>query len=124
MALPPCHVMYQFWVADGKLSCMLTQRSGDTFLGIPYNCASVAFLTHMVAQQCGLEPGEIVHSIGDMHLYSNHIEQAKLQLSREPRALPRLVIKRKPESIFDYKFEDFAIEGYDPHPGISAPIAV
>ena len=124
MALPPCHVMYQFWVADGKLSCMLTQRSGDTFLGIPYNCASVAFLTHMVAQQCDLEPGEIVHSIGDMHLYSNHIEQAKLQLSREPRPLPRLVIKRKPESIFDYKFDDFAIEGYDPHPGISAPIAV
>ena len=124
MALPPCHVMYQFWVADGKLSCMLTQRSGDTFLGIPYNCASVAFLTHMVAQQCDLEPGEIVHSIGDMHLYSNHIEQAKLQLSREPRALPRLVIKRKPESIFDYQFDDFAIEGYDPHPGISAPIAV
>jgi thymidylate synthase len=124
MALPPCHVMYQFWVADGKLSCMLTQRSGDTFLGIPYNCASVAFLTHMVAQQCDLEPGEIVHSIGDMHLYSNHIEQAKLQLSREPRPLPRLVIKRKPASIFDYKFDDFAIEGYDPHPGISAPIAV
>ncbi|HEY1042420.1 MAG TPA: thymidylate synthase [Telluria sp.] len=124
MALPPCHVMYQFWVADGKLSCMLTQRSGDTFLGIPYNCASVAFLTHMVAQQCDLEPGEIVHSIGDMHLYSNHIEQAKLQLSREPRALPRLVIKRKPDSIFDYRFEDFAIEGYDPHPGIAAPIAV
>lgn len=124
MALPPCHVMYQFWVADGKLSCMLTQRSGDTFLGIPYNCASVAFLTHMVAQQCDLEPGEIVHSIGDMHLYSNHIEQAQLQLSREPRPLPKLVIKRRPASIFDYKFEDFAIEGYDPHPSISAPIAV
>ncbi|MFD2367312.1 thymidylate synthase [Pseudoduganella sp. GCM10020061] len=124
MALPPCHVMYQFWVADGKLSCMLTQRSGDTFLGVPYNCASLAFLTHMVAQQVGLEPGEIVHSIGDMHLYSNHIEQARLQLSREPRPLPRLVIKRKPDSIFDYRFEDFEIEGYDPHPGIAAPIAV
>lgn len=124
MALPPCHVMYQFWVADGKLSCMLTQRSGDTFLGIPYNCASLAFLTHMVAQQCDLEPGDIVHSIGDMHLYSNHLEQAALQLSREPRPLPRLVIKRKPDSIFDYQFEDFAIEGYDPHPGIAAPIAI
>jgi thymidylate synthase len=124
MALPPCHVMYQFWVANGKLSCMLTQRSGDTFLGIPYNCASLAFLTHMVAQQCGLEPGEIIHSVGDLHLYSNHVEQARLQLSREPRQLPRLVIRRKPESIFDYKFEDFAIEGYDPHPGIAAPIAI
>jgi thymidylate synthase len=124
MALPPCHVMYQFWVADGKLSCMLTQRSGDTFLGIPYNCASVAFLTHMVAQQCDLEPGEIIHSIGDLHLYLNHLEQARLQLSREPRPLPKLIIKRKPASIFDYRFEDFMIEGYDPHPGIAAPIAV
>ncbi|HEU4852847.1 MAG TPA: thymidylate synthase [Telluria sp.] len=124
MALPPCHVMYQFWVANGKLSCMLTQRSGDTFLGIPYNCASLAFLTHMVAQQCDLEPGEIIHSVGDLHLYSNHLDQARLQLSREPRPLPRLVIKRKPESIFDYRFDDFAIEGYDPHPGIAAPIAV
>jgi thymidylate synthase len=124
MALPPCHVMYQFWVANGKVSCMLTQRSGDVFLGIPYNSSSVAFLTHMVAQQCGLEPGDIVHSIGDLHLYSNHLEQARLQLSREPRPLPKLVIKRKPDSIFDYKFEDFAIEGYDPHPAIAAPIAV
>lgn len=124
MALPPCHVMYQFWVADGRLSCMLTQRSGDAFLGIPYNAASVAFLTHMVAQQCDLELGDIVHSVGDLHLYSNHLEQARLQLSREPRALPALTIRRKPDSIFDYRFEDFEITGYDPHPGIAAPIAV
>ncbi len=124
MALPPCHVMYQFWVADGRLSCMLTQRSGDVFLGIPFNCASVSLLTHMVAQQCDLLPGEIIHSIGDLHLYANHINQARLQLSREPRTLPKLVIKRKPESIFDYRFEDFEITDYDPHPAIAAPIAV
>ena len=124
MALPPCHVMYQFYVANGKLSCMLTQRSGDCFLGVGYNAASVAFLTHMVAQQCDLEPGEIVHSFGDLHLYSNHLEQAKLQLTRAPRPLPELVIKRKPESIFDYIADDFEIVGYDPHPHISAPIAV
>jgi len=124
MALPPCHVMYQFWVADGKLSCMLTQRSGDAFLGIPFNGASVALLTHMVAQQCDLEPGEIVHSIGDLHIYLNHLDQVKLQLSREPRPMPNLVIKRKPESIFDYRYDDFEIQEYDPHPGISAPIAV
>lgn len=124
MALPPCHVMYQFYVANGKLSCMLTQRSGDCFLGVPYNGASVAFLTHMVAHQCDLEPGEIVHSFGDLHLYSNHIEQAKLQLTREPLTLPRLVIKSKPDSIFGYRFEDFEIQGYTPHPHIPAPIAV
>ena len=124
MALPPCHVMYQFWVGDGKLSCMLTQRSADCFLGVPYNAASVAFLTHMVAQQCDLAPGEIVHSFGDLHLYLNHLEQANLQLSREPRPLPRLNIKRKPDSIFDYRFEDFEITGYEPHPHIAAPIAV
>jgi thymidylate synthase len=124
MALPPCHVMYQFYVANGRLSCMLTQRSGDWFLGVPYNCASVAFLTHMLAQQVGLEPGEIVHSVGDAHLYSNHVEQAELQLSRTARALPTLVINRRPESIFDYRFEDFEIVGYDPHPAISAPIAI
>lgn len=124
MALPPCHVMYQFYVANGKLSCMLTQRSADCFLGVPYNAASVAFLTHMVARQCGLEPGEIIHSFGDLHLYLNHLEQARLQLAREPRSLPRLVIKRDPDSIFDYRFEDFEIAGYDPHPHISAPIAV
>jgi len=123
MALPPCHVMYQFYVANGRLSCMLTQRSADCFLGVPFNAASVAFLTHMVAQQCDLQPGEIVHSFGDLHLYSNHLEQARLQLTREPRPAPTLVIKRKPDSIFDYRFEDFAIEGYDPHPGIPAPIA-
>ena len=123
MALPPCHVLYQFYVADGRLSCMLTQRSADCFLGVPFNAASVAFLTHMVAQQCDLQPGEIVHSFGDLHLYSNHLEQARLQLTRQPRPAPTLVIKRKPASIFDYRFEDFAIEGYDPHPGIPAPIA-
>lgn len=124
MALPPCHVMYQFWVANGKISCMLTQRSGDAFLGVPYNTASTAFLTHMVAQQCGLRVGEIVHSIGDVHLYLNHVEQARLQLSRAPSALPTLVLKRKPASIFDYRFDDFSIEGYDPLPNIAAPIAV
>jgi thymidylate synthase len=123
MALPPCHVLYQFYVANGKLSCMLTQRSADCFLGVPFNAASVAFLTHMVAQQCELEPGEIVHSFGDLHLYSNHLEQARLQLTREPRPAPTLVIKRKPASLFDYRFEDFEIAGYDPHPGIPAPIA-
>jgi thymidylate synthase len=124
MALPPCHVMYQFYVANGKLSCMLTQRSGDCFLGVPYNGASVAFFTHMVAQQCNLEPGEIIHSFGDLHLYTNHKEQARLQLSRELRPLPKLVIKRKPNSIFDYTFDDFEIVGYDPHPHIPAPIAI
>ncbi|WP_333902871.1 thymidylate synthase [Achromobacter insolitus] len=124
MALPPCHIMYQFYVANGKLSCMLTQRSADCFLGVPYNAASVSFLTHMIAQQCDLEVGEIVHSFGDLHLYQNHLEQARLQLSREPRPLPKLVIKRKPDTIFDYKFEDFEIIDYDPHPHIPAPIAV
>ncbi len=123
MALAPCHVMYQFQVADGRLSCMMTQRSGDIFLGIPYNTASTAFLTHMIAQQCGLEPGEVIHSIGDLHLYRNHFEQAKLQLSRNPRPAPRLRLNPKP-SIFDYTFEDFGIDGYDPHPAIPAPIAV
>lgn len=124
MALPPCHVMYQFNVTNGKLSCMLTQRSADAYLGLPYNCASVSFFTHMLAQQCGLEPGEIIHSFGDLHLYLNHLEQAKLQLTREPRSLPKLVIKSKPDSIFDYQFDDFEIIGYNPHPHISAPIAV
>lgn len=124
MALPPCHIMYQFYVANGKLSCMMTQRSADCFLGVPFNGASVAFLTHMVAQQCDLEPGEIVHSLGDLHLYSNHLEQARLQLTREPRPLPKLIIKRKPDSIFDYVYEDFEIVNYDPHPHIAAPIAI
>lgn len=124
MALPPCHVMYQFWVADGKLSCMLTQRSGDCFLGVPYNTASVAFLTHMLAQQCDLQVGEIVHSLGDVHLYRNHLDQARLQLTRTPKALPTLTFRRRPDSILDYVFEDFVIAGYDPDPVISAPIAV
>ena len=123
MALPPCHVMYQFYVLNGKLSSMLTMRSCDAFLGLPYNQSSLAFLTHMVAQQCDLGVGEIVVSFGDVHLYSNHLEQAKLQLSREPRPLPELVFKRKPDSIFDYKFDDFDIVGYEPHPAIPAPIA-
>ena len=124
MALAPCHVMYQFQVAAGRLSCMMTQRSGDIFLGIPYNTASTAFLTHMIAQQCDLEVGDFVWTGGDTHLYSNHMDQTHLQLSREPRPLPKLIIKRKPESIFDYRFEDFEIEGYDPHPGIKAPVAI
>lgn len=124
MALPPCHVMYQFWVADGKLSCMLTQRSGDCFLGVPYNTASVAFLTHMLAQQCDLQVGEIVHSLGDVHLYRNHLDQARLQLTRTPKVLPTLAFRRRPDSILDYVFEDFVIAGYDPDPVISAPIAV
>ncbi len=123
MALPPCHVLYQFYVANGRLSCMLTQRSADCFLGVPFNAASVAFLTHMVAQQCDLEPGDIVHSLGDLHLYSNHLEQARLQLTRTPRPLPRLLLKRRPASLFDYRYDDFEIAGYDPHPSISAPIA-
>ena len=123
MALAPCHVMYQFQVANGRLSCMMTQRSGDIFLGIPYNTASTAFLTHMIAQQCDLEPGEVIHSIGDLHLYRNHFKQAELQLSRIPRPAPTLKLNRKP-TIFDYTFEDFTIEGYNPHPAITAPIAV
>jgi thymidylate synthase len=123
MALPPCHILYQFYVAKGRLSAHLTQRSGDLYLGIPYNANSLAFFTHMIAQQCDLEVGEIVHSIGDLHLYSNHLEQARLQLTRNPRPLPKLSIKRRPESIFDYKFEDFEILGYDPHPHIPAPVA-
>ena len=124
MALAPCHVMYQFYVTNGRLNCMLTQRSADLYLGVPFNCAEVALLTQLVAQQCDLEPGEIVHSFGDLHLYRNHIAQAKLQLTREPRNLPQLRIKRRPDSILDYQFEDFEIAGYDPHPPISAPIAV
>jgi thymidylate synthase len=124
MALPPCHALFQFYVADGKLSCQLYQRSADFFLGVPFNIASYALLTHMFAQQCDLLPGEFVWTGGDTHLYTNHIDQAKLQLSREPFALPQLVIARKPESIFDYKFEDFQIQNYQSHPSIKAPIAV
>jgi thymidylate synthase len=124
MALPPCHTMFQFYVADGKLSCHLYQRSGDMFLGIPFNIASYSLLTHMIAQQTGLEVGEFIHTIGDAHIYADHIDQVNEQLSREAREYPQLVIKRKPESIFDYKLEDFAFEGYDPHPKITAPVAV
>jgi thymidylate synthase len=124
MALPPCHALFQFYVADGKLSCQLYQRSADFFLGVPFNIASYALLTQMFAQQCDLQPGEFVWTGGDVHLYTNHIDQARLQLSREPHALPSLVIKRKPESIFDYRFEDFEIVNYQAHPSIKAPIAV
>jgi thymidylate synthase len=124
MKLPPCHYAFQFYVADGKLSCMWQQRSVDTFLGLPFNIASYALLTHMIAQQCDLEVGELIFTGGDVHLYLNHIEQAKLQLTREPRPLPKLVIKRKPDSIFGYKFEDFEIVDYHPHPHIKAPVAV
>ena len=124
MALPPCHCLFQFYVADGRLSCQLYQRSCDLFLGVPFNIASYSLLTHMMAQQCGLAAGDFVWTGGDCHIYSNHFEQKKLQLSREPRPYPQLVIKRKPESIFDYRFEDFEIVGYDPHPAIKAPVAV
>ncbi|RAV97952.1 thymidylate synthase [Pseudochryseolinea flava] len=124
MALPPCHALFQFYVADGKLSCQLYQRSADFFLGVPFNIASYALMLHMFAQQCDLLPGEFVWTGGDVHLYTNHIEQAKLQLSREPHPLPQLVIGRKPASIFDYQFEDFQIVNYQSHPGIKAPIAV
>jgi thymidylate synthase len=124
MALPPCHALFQFYVADGKLSCQLYQRSADFFLGVPFNIASYALLTHMFAQQCDLTAGEFVWTGGDVHLYTNHLEQAKLQLGREPYPLPQLEIKRRPESIFDYRFEDFEIVNYQSHPGIKAPIAV
>ena len=124
MALPPCHALFQFSVAEGRLSCQLYQRSADIFLGVPFNIASYALLTHMVAQQTDLEPGEFIWTGGDCHLYLNHLDQARLQLSRTPRALPRLKLARRPESIFDYRFEDFVIEDYDPWPGIKAPIAV
>lgn len=124
MKLPPCHFVFQFYVADGKLSCMLTMRSVDTFLGLPFNIASYALLTHMIAQQCGLEVGEFVWSGGDVHIYSNHLEQVKLQLTRDPFPLPKLNIVRKPDSIFDYTFEDFEFVDYEHHPGIKAPVAV
>lgn len=124
MALPPCHLLYQFYVADNKLSAQLYIRSSDSFLGLPYNIASLALLTHMLAQQTGLEPHEIVVSIGDLHAYSNHLSQIQTQLSRQPLALPQLLIKRKPESIYDYSFDDFEIVGYEAYPSIKAPIAV
>lgn len=123
MALAPCHCLFQFYVVDGKLSCQLYQRSADIFLGVPFNIASYSLLTHMIAQVCGLKVGDFVHTLGDAHLYVNHLEQANLQLTREPKALPTLKLNPH-SSIFDYVFEDFVIEGYDPHPAIKAPIAV
>lgn len=124
MKLPPCHAFFQFYVADGKLSCQLYQRSADIFLGVPFNIASYALLTLMVAQVCGLKPGEFIHTLGDAHLYSNHIEQAKLQLSRDLRPLPKMKINENVKSIFDFKFEDFELQDYDPHPHIKAAVAV
>jgi thymidylate synthase len=124
MALAPCHAFFQFYVADGKLSCQLYQRSADIFLGVPFNIASYALLTHMLAQQCNLEVGDFVWTGGDCHLYSNHLEQVELQLSRDFYPLPNLNILRKPDSIFDYEFEDFEISGYESHPAIKAPVAI
>jgi thymidylate synthase len=124
MALAPCHCLFQFYVADGRLSCQLYQRSADVFLGVPFNIASYALLTMMMAQVTGLAPGEFVHTFGDAHLYTNHLEQADLQLSRAPRALPRMTINADVGSIFSFRYEDFALHGYDPHPHIAAPVAV
>ncbi len=124
MALAPCHCLFQFYVAQGRLSCQLYQRSGDVFLGVPFNIASYALLTLMIAHVAGLEPGELVHTFGDVHLYTNHLEQAREQLQREPRPLPDLVIKRRPASIFELRYEDFELADYDPHPAIKAPVAV
>lgn len=123
MALPPCHVLFQFYVADGRLSCQLYQRSADTFLGVPFNIASYALLTMMIAQVCGLKAGEFVHTLGDTHLYLNHLEQVDEQLSREPRSLPTMHLNPEVKSVFDFRYEDFTLEGYDPHPTIKAPMS-
>ena len=124
MALAPCHALFQFFVLDGELSCQLYQRSADLFLGVPFNIASYALLTLMVAQVCGLKPGTFVHTFGDLHLYTNHLDQARLQLTREPRALPQMQLNPKVSDIHDFVYEDFQLKGYDPHPGIKAPIAI
>ena len=124
MALPPCHTLFQFYVSEGELSCQLYQRSADIFLGVPFNIASYALLTRMVAQVCGLKPGDFVHTFGDLHLYANHVEQADLQLARETRALPNLKLNPQVKDIHDFTFEDFELVGYDPHPPIKAPVAV
>lgn len=122
MALPPCHTMFQFFVAEGKLSCQLYQRSGDVFLGVPFNIASYALMTMMIAKECGLEAGEFIHTLGDAHLYLNHLDQAAEQLSRDTRTLPRMILADR-DSIFDYTYDDFTLEGYDPHPAIKAPLS-